>query len=132
LNARLEITRIRVADGVAKLGRGIRLRGSQIARGIAHLLFELRKIVSETLAISCQSLRFAPRILKLGVIRRILLREPAHLIGLFALRGRQPIGIASDGIEASGALLPLHAIQKILGFAEAVGSAAGVRTTLLR
>ena len=128
----MEIVRIHVAQRVAKLGRGVLLRGSQVARGIAHLLFELRKIVRETLAISCQSLRFVPRILKLGVVRGVLLREPAQLIGLFALRGCQLIGFASDGIETAGTLLALHAIQKIFGFAKAVGGAARVGAALLR
>ena len=54
LEARLEIGLVGAFERVAQLLRGRRLSAIQLARGVAHVLLEVREIVGETLAIGGQ------------------------------------------------------------------------------
>lgn len=140
LEARLKIVLIDAAERVAKLGCGGVLISGHLTRGLAHLLFELRKPVGKFLSILRELLGLLPEALPvlaglglfgLALADATLLQEAAELAGLTLLFVGELVSLTGHLIDAAGILLALHAAEGAHGIAEAVGRAARVGCALL-
>jgi len=99
------------------------------------LLFELGDAVGQLLAVGRELLSLLPKALfaLLGVALggAALLKNAAELVGLLLLLLGELIGLAGHLANAPGILLALQRAESLGGFAEAIGSAAGIRGALL-
>ncbi len=130
LHARTEIVFVHAIERAPQLGGSHRLRGRELARGVAHLLREPRQVIAHPLAIVDHFVNFlggwVSLLLAGGAIRGLLSYQVAHVIGLLLLPGRQLLGRSGHRVEAAAGVLLLHAAQQVGGFAQALGGAAGI------
>lgn len=130
LQARAEIVLVEPLKRVAQLARSRRLGRRELADRRAHLLREMRKIVSHLLAVVDHFVDFLSRwILRLlapGACGVHLRDDVAHVIGLLLLARGELVGRLRHGTETPGGILLLAPGEEVGRLAQAIGGAARI------